>query len=262
MKYSLSSILLRLFLGILLIVLLITKLGLNNIIQSFKLFNFIYLLPIIFALIVYFVISGLNLMVLVAPLTQLQILKSIKIAVYIWGIRNFLPANLGDLSLLYFLNHENVKVGPGTAVFVIDKITTMIIGIIISVFSLLLFFKPEVVIRVTLFLVMATLLILTLIFSRQGRSLTKYFLGRYAERFAGFFDTIKTYLLNHKNIVFANLFINLTRWVLSSIPLYFAFIALKLSIPFWTLFLVNSAIIIISLVPVSISGLGIREDCY
>ncbi|MFA5858331.1 MAG: lysylphosphatidylglycerol synthase transmembrane domain-containing protein [Elusimicrobiota bacterium] len=259
MKKSIYSTILRFAIGLVLILFLLYKLGIPNILAAVKTFNYLYFIPIVFIQIFFFAITGFNLKYIISPLKNISYPKCFSIGLYMWAARNILPANFGDLTLLYFLKKENVDIGPSTAVFLIDKTTALILGFIICTGTALIYFDIPTAMRILTFAFLAFLILGILLFTPAIRRIVKTLLGPIGQRFTGFFAAYKNYFITHTGIVLINLGINLLRWIISSLPIYFALRGIGIELSFITTFLVNSGVAVIALIPLSISGLGIRE---
>lgn len=252
--------LLRIFISFGLLYFLITRLGLENILNSFSKLNNISILYFYLVFIFFLLISGLNLKILLIPLKpNLPFLKAFKYYLYIWTIRIFFPANIGELTLLYFLKQEQIELGNSSALLLIEKINSGITGLIITAFGLFIFFPPRQSIIIIAILLILTIIGLSLFLTPSGRKLFKLILGKYASLFTGFSSTFFSYLKQHLLIVVINAIFALIRWWLSAFLIYILFEGFSAKVSLTNVFLINTVTTITALIPLSLNGIGIRE---
>jgi len=172
----------------------------------------------------------------------------------------FIPGKLGEFSLVYFLNKENIKIGHGAAISVIDKIITLVCLFLISFFGFFMFFSPLQSIKLIVISLVLFAVIMILIVSKWNRNIIKkYILGKYSKKFAGFYSTFEFFFKHKKHILFIDFIITLIKWSINALIFYVIFLALKTTVPFLMVFIITSITVIISLIPITASGLGIRE---
>jgi len=103
-------------------------------------------------------------------------------------------------------------------------------------------------------------LVIFVTLSNLGREIIKrYILRKYALHFTGFSKTL-FYLIKEKPyILLLNFFLALSRWCVGALSVYIIFLAFNHNPGFFYVWLILPLTIIISLVPITIAGLGIKE---
>jgi len=99
------------------------------------------------------------------------------------------------------------------------------------------------------------------IFTKFGRGLiTKYLLHKYAIFFKGFSTTLFLFFRKHYMFILLNLLVSFLKWTILAYLYYLLIILFGGEVGFYPVFLITSMSVLVSLVPISLSGLGIRES--
>lgn len=170
-----------------------------------------------------------------------------------------LPGRAGDLSIIYFAKQKDFDIGASTALTIIDKLITLIIfGVLaaIGVFTILNSSQLYFGLALTIFCI----LIGASLFTTTGRKTITKILGKYAEKFTGFYKTFKNVMQHHKDKVIINTIITLYRPIGNALLML---VILKSfgggDVPFFYLIIINAITLIVSLIPLTPNGIGIRE---
>ena len=94
-------------------------------------------------------------------------------------------------------------------------------------------------------------------FTRRG--IRKYILRKYSKNFSGFHKTLNKIKEQNKLGILINSILTFLRIGLTSLSIYFLFLSLNTNISFLNIFLINAMITIISYIPLTIQGIGIKE---
>lgn len=252
---------LRVLFGVILLGLLIKKVELNRItaiISEIDIYLFIAALMVYYA---NFVIGGFNLFLLLNPLKKnIGFIDAAKYYMTSWSIGLCIPGKIGEFSIIYFLQKHNITIGEGFIITIIDKLFSVLILILMASFGLFLFFDKIISIKIILLLIFLIAVFIVVIISNSGRRLIrKYILRKYAALFKGFSRTLFKYLKKEKKILLVVLLLTILKLVVASwgISLFFRSLGIYASV--YNIILITSIITIISLIPISISGLGLRE---
>jgi len=253
---------LRFILGIGILALLFYKIGFESILVVFTSMNLSYL-PII--IIMYFMnlyFGSLNIVILMKPIkTTMTLMDIYRYYMLSWGVGLFIPGRVGEVSLVYFLKKHNLPLGQGFLIFVLDKFISVLVLGIVSTVGFFMFFD----LNTALWLLGLVLVIISglgsVIFSGFGRDkIKKYILRKYAKKFKGFSELLKFYTTKKFHLLFLNFLNTIVRWVVSAIIYYFAFLSFGVNLPLWLIFLITCITSVMSFIPLTISGLGIRES--
>lgn len=169
-----------------------------------------------------------------------------------------LPGRAGDLSIIYFAKKKGFDIGASTALTITDKLITLIVFGAIAAIGLLTLLKSSQLVIGVLFTAFCILLGMFL-FTSVGRKIIVKLIGKYAERFQGFYKTFKNLLRNHKGKVLINIGITLLRPIGNALLIILIFKAIGIEVSFLYAILINAVTLIASLVPLTPNGLGIRE---
>src|SRR3989344_8669187 len=177
-----------------------------------------------------------------------------------WKIGLFLPGRLGEFSLIYFLKKHDVTIGEGTAITLLDKISTFIVLSIISVLAIVTYFDFNTALKFgTILLIILVLSIVMLSSSRIRDFIKKHFLKSYSKLFTGFNESLKMIL--HQKVLFCtNLLITTIKWFFSFLLIKIIFTSLGVQVSIIDVSFITSLAMLISLIPISIGGLGVRES--
>lgn len=249
-------------LSIALIWLLIEKVGWQNMISTFSHVNFLFILVAILLQSAIFMFEAFNLYRLthIVP-SAMKYITVLKYHLLSLSISFFTPGRLGQFSVIYLLQKEGISLGEATAMAAADKIITMVSLSLLSVIGAFTFLSLGQALRIALFIMLVGLIGFFLVLTETGRLIIKkYFLRHHAEKFTGFGKNIKSYYQNHKLIVFKNLILNLLKWCLTSLLMIVFFLSVGQAVNPWYIFAITPVTIIISFIPVSINGIGLRES--
>lgn len=256
-----SLIYLKLAIGIFIIWFISKKIGFTNITSVLLKINVTYIPLIVVLYLVTLLISCYKLKIILDSQSYksdfwrffMQFLTSISVGM-------FLPGKIGDFSLSYFLKKEyNVKVSHSFSAILIDKVITLTFFILITLTGISILFSELIKSYINIAIAILIFGVVFITFILYGRSLIKLIFGKYYENFVET-TTFSVDIVKHKNyLLMINLFLTLIRSVVLTFMYYFAFLSFSYNISFINLFFINSISIFISVIPISISGLGIRE---
>lgn len=260
MKKIISSFL-KFGLGVGLLLVLFMTIGFKEIYQNLTQINILYIPFLI--LIWYFVllIGSINIWILLKPLGKKVVFsKLFQYYLLTWASILVIPGRLGEFSLVYFLKKEQIEIGEGFAILVLDKLMTIILSFIISLFGIFIFFTADVAFKIITLFLLVLAFGLFFIFNRIGRNLIKkYILRKYASKFKGFYVTLRRYIRNYKKILLLNAIITSLRLIIMSFILYLIFVAFNQPISFVYVIIILCIMTILALIPITTNGLGIKE---
>lgn len=253
--------LLRLLFGFSILFVLFYKVGFSKIIKTLATTNIIF---IPFAALVYFLgifIGAINLRMLLRTLElKINILKFFKYFLLSFSIALLTPAKIGNFSLIYFLKKEGFGVGKTLSAFIVDKIMTLIVASLLCLIGVIIFFGTG---KIWAILGLITMLLFCLYFvfiSNIGRGLIKkYILKEYSLKFKGFSKSLFRFK-NHKRILLLNFTLTIIKNLFGASMIYLIFLSFNQNVSILLIYIINSVEYIISLIPVSINGLGIKES--
>jgi glycosyltransferase 2 family protein len=247
--------------GIAIIGFILYKIGIKEITVTISSMNLFYLPLIIILTLGALFLGSLSIWILVRPIKEISLRKIIRYYCISWAFGLIAPGKIGDFSiLLWFKKKENINFGQGLAVVILDKVITFAILFIFASASLFLFF-PFVMALKLFFLVLGIGAVgLIIIYTPWGRRIVrKTILRKHAIYFNGFWTASKNYFSSLQKTLLINIAATLGRVILTGLIYYSIFLSIGLKTNIIYVFLISATVLIISFIPISINGLGIRE---
>lgn len=251
-----KHLILKLIISLILIALLLYKIKLENVYSTLLKINLAYIPLIILITLLTILIGSINIYILLKGLNKSiqfkQIFNNYNLS---WALTWFAPSKTGELSLLYFLKKEGIDVGSSSAVFFSDKVITLITIIIMALVASL-FLSPIDSLYVLIFSLIIILMIFLLLSSKK--LLTKISPKIFHKFIDKFYQSLHI-LRYRKDLIAYNTILSVLRSLLSFFSIWVIYIAFDINANFIYIILFNIIITIASLVPFTLSGLGVRE---
>jgi len=258
---KIKSTFLKLILGFAILGILIYNIGIKSILETISRINLFYI-PIILIIILITNFFGTWKIILFLKATDIKIsfIRLYHLYFLSWCLSLFMPGRIGEFALIYFFKKRGASLGISSALVVMDKIIGVIVTFLIALIGIFLFFSLTQSLKIISLLVLLIGGGIFIIFSNFGRKLIKRFiLRKWESKFAGFSKTLFS-ILKKKKIMSYNFVLSAIKWVISSFVVYTLFLALGQKVPVLMVILVTATSAIVSLIPISINGLGIRES--
>ena len=246
--------------GILILGMLFWKVGIDNFFSVLKTVNLFWLCLAFLVTIITQSIGTLNIYVLLKAINKkISLWKLFRIHTLSYSIGMIAPGKLGDFSILWFLKNEGIGYGKGLAVTVVDKLISLAVVSVIALIGIWVYFGIRLFLVILGFLLIGFILGIYLLVSKGSRCLiTKYVLRKHAKYFEGFYKTINI-IQKNKEVVVINLLLTIFKIALQSITIFFVLVSLDVYINILIIAIITSIITILMLIPITFSGLGIRE---
>ncbi len=245
-----------------LIIILLSLVGLDSIIKTLSKTNPWFLIAVILLYPPAIFLSSLNIFLLIKPIKQkIRFSKIVKFTFLAWSFGVLTPAKLGHFSMIYFLKKEGVNIGEGTAICILDKIISLSLNVLFFVLGFLLFFSLKQATAAIALVVLAAAIAFFFLLSSTGRNLIKrYLLRSYSVKFEGFSRYISNYIKKYKRYILINYIITFIVLVISSITLLLMFMSYGEFTSLFNVIIVRSINTLVSLIPITLDGLGIKES--
>jgi len=248
--------------GIVILALLFMRIGIVQFWDILKTINLLWLIPSFLMTFVVQTLATINIKILLKALN-----KNISFR-YLWkavalsqSLGTVAPGKMGEFSLILFLKNKDIGSGTGLVVAVLDKIITFIIVSIIALVGILWFFNLKLFLVVLLICLLIVFILIYAIISNKTRNLIKkYILRDYSKYFKGFSKDFQYIIKKRKKQLLLNFIVTTIKWLTSFYALWFIFKAFNQPIAGYYIIFVSAVVIIISLIPISFSGLGLRES--
>jgi hypothetical protein len=250
--------LIRILLGIVIFFLVYFKVGFSNIFKTILSMNNLYWIPALLVLTIAFLVAAYNIKIHTDLINKIPFKVIMKYYMISWAFGLLAPGRIGELSIAYFLKKHKLTIGQGTAVSLFDKIATIFVLGIISIFGFYIFL-PKDALFYSLALLISFIVAILLISSKKIRHfIRKYILRKYEHKFKGFYKTI-ILAFKKKKVISLKILLSLVRWVLVSIMISFLFMGIGTIVSFWNILIITSIASIVVLIPITPGGLGTRD---
>lgn len=224
--------------------------------------NFFWVFLTLVLRIIPVILAGLNYSILLTPLGK-TIPASILLRYYYstWAVASVAPAKLGELWMVVLLKKkQGIDYGLGLAVFFVNKVISLCVVLVLSLGGFYLYFGLEKFLIATLTCIFGTSVALTLLARQDFRSLIKkYILKSYAEHFDGFSHYTFRLLQSAPSAIAINFLLTLLQWLINFYTAYLLFFAFNYTVEYYQVVFVFSAVAILTMLPVTIAGFGVRE---
>lgn len=177
-----------------------------------------------------------------------------------WAAGMLAPGKIGDLSYAHFLSSDDTNLAPGLAVGVVDKIVTFAVTSLIAVLGLTLYVSGRDAALVGIIAIIALAGAVVALRSEWLRRVVRErLLGKHAERLTGFGRHTEALLLHHRAALAANIALTVFRIGVQAVALGLGLRAFGTHAQFVDVIFINSIATLVSLVPITLSGLGARQ---
>ncbi|MEW6295739.1 MAG: lysylphosphatidylglycerol synthase transmembrane domain-containing protein [Candidatus Diapherotrites archaeon] len=258
-----KSKILRIVIGAVILLLILKWVGFNNVFTELQKINPLFF---VLAFLIVFFIIFLNFICVKIFLDKIKKIDSKHFFYnycYSWALGFLAPGKIGDFSLAYFLRKE-FKPGQIVASMILDKgITIVLLSVFLTFF--IFFFSPENLFWNVIFLVLlwgAIIFGFYSVFSLSKNNFLMRFIFKNVTPFFGVFHETLLSLAKNKSILLCNFVITFFRIILQGVLIFVLLLGLgEMAAPF-IIILINSSSLIVSYIPISIGGLGIREGAF
>ena len=250
--------------GIIILSFIIYSISPAKLLETLKDFNFSYLPLITLILIADYILSGINIWVLVLPLKNVPLLRIIKYIFLTLFFAVILPGKLADFLMIHFLKKDGITISQSTIIVISDKVISLIIKIIFGLIGAIFFLKQFnfLFIGIPLLTLLIIGIFLLVINSKKIRDLIKNkILKKYANIMKGFSKDLKNYKEKYKTYFLYNGIITIIKNFIESLQFYLLFLSFGVNVNILSIFFIFSLLSVIMLItfPIGISGLGARE---
>ena len=253
---------LRFLLGIGLLGFLFWRVGISEILGTLRQMNLWYLPIVVLLYFANLLFGAINIVLLMHPREKkIPLWELFGFYMLSWAVGLFVPGRFGEVSLVYFLKKRDIPFGEGFLIFVLDKFISILFLGGVSAVAFFKFFDVETAVSLLIFVIVCIVAFGLPMFSSFLRERIKtHILRAYAHKFKGFSALLGFYVSKKFHLIILNFLTTGLRWLVSSVIYYFAFLSFGVSQPLWLVFLITCLTSVLSFVPITVSGLGIRES--
>jgi hypothetical protein len=142
-----------------------------------------------------------------------------------------------------------------------DKVITVVVLLFLSSYSLFVFLDFSLALIIFLVMIILILLGLFMLLSKFSRNLINRLLERYIKNyFSGFSKTFFFLTKKRKSMLLYNLIVTSIKFVVFALIHQLIFVSYGQRIGFLFILSISAASLLLSLIPISISGLGVKES--
>jgi len=255
---------LLIIIGLFLLSFLIYKIGIKEITETAKNFNFLFLPLIIVVFLISYILAAINIWVLLRPYKKISIAKLIKYVFFILFYSSFTPGKIADFFLIFYLKKDNININKSTIITIFDKSISVIIKSLFGIIGALFILKELNLLFIGIPIIMIFLMILLflILLSKRFRDIIKkLILKKYSKIFKGFSKNLKKYIKNYKKELLYNGLITILKTIFEATLLYLLFLSFGENTNFIKILLIFSLLSVVNFIilPIGISGLGLRE---
>jgi len=255
---------LKISLSIVLLLFLIFKIGPKELLDSIIVIPPIIILLFSLNYIISIIFGTTNIKILADTIKKISFKNMLKYYFISWSIGMVSPGKMGEFSILFFLKkNEDIGYGKSLAVSLMDKLMTVITLIIVSSFAIPMIFPDTNLFIIILLLIFFIFSLMFVLNSKKIRELIKkYVLNKYSVKFEKFHLTFKSIIKLHKLRIILNFLITLIKWFSTAFFTYLALIIMGQHITLFTVFVIACITMLVSAIPISLSGLGVKEITF
>lgn len=253
---------LRLVFGILLLVILFYKLGFAGIYKAISDMNIVQIMIALLISILSIILSAINIKILLLfPDFKIDYKDLIKICSLSWAVGLFFPGRFGEFSIIPLLKKKGLDLEMSATISFIDKLITFLVLSMLTVLAVFIYLPFNQAFNIFIIVLLIVTFKIIIFFTYKGRKLILSLLPKKMRvkfiLFSGFLDDF----INHgKALILLNFLFTIVKQFVIGFIMYLMLLSFGIDFPFINTLLIISAITIISLIPISISGLGIRES--
>ena len=251
----------QIIIGFIILFLLFKAVGIGDFLNVLKTINLFWLIPSFLMTIPIQLMATINLEIMLKAVKKnIPFGYLFKAMTLTQSISMVAPGKLGDFSLIFFLKNKGVGYGMGLAIAILDKIITFFILSIIALIGIFWFLNLKLFLAVFIICALIIFMAMYAISSNKIRELIKrHVLRKYADYFKGFSKNFEYIINKRRGYIMLNIIVTAIKWTTSFLSLWFIFKAFNQSIAGYYIIFVSAIINIIALIPISFSGLGLRE---
>ena len=253
------SILIKVSIAAIILLFLFRKIGISKIVETISKTTHIQIFISIAYVLMLIILGALNFALLLKIIKRkIKFIILLKCYVISWSIGFFSPGKIGEFSIVYLLKKRGVPFGEGSAIAIIEKLESITSLAIMGLLGLIIFekkFTLEIITLVTIALIITS----TLVISNKFRYfIRKYILRGYAKLFNGFSGAISE--IKKNPLIIISLLAVSMKFIITALATKMVFQIYSINIPFLSVLAITAITSLVAFIPISISGLGVRES--
>lgn len=260
--------------GIILLFYIISQIGVTNILEAFHNIDLFYLFISILLIFPIILMKGLKLLIVTKTHSVDFSLKDSCVIYLIGQYLGFItPARMGEVIKVFYFKLKTNNLGKSLSVVIVDRFLDLLAVLLFSLFGafyLTSFFTNELFSQLLILLMILTASVLLFLKKKFLSKLLKpiylfliparfkqYVLNRFNE----FHGELIVFSKNYSKVFFLILF-SLISWFVAIVQGYFLVLALHMQIDFLYFISISPLVVLVTLLPITISGIGTREVSF
>lgn len=207
------------------------------------------------------VFGALGYKVLLTPLKyHLRFIYLVRAVSVSYAVGFLSPGRISEFSLAIPFREKGIPLGQALALIILDKITVFVFLSIMGSVGVL-YFMGVVGFLVTILILFIIFLLIYKAFSSDKLELFFHdrILKKRFEGLKGISGTIRLFFSDFKVYLFLALLFKIFKWGFSFSAVYIIFLSMGYNLNFFALSLIFSLVVLMSTIPITFSGIGIKE---
>lgn len=250
----------KLVIGISILSFLFYKIGSQDIVEILGSIQFVYLIPSLIFLALNMVLNTFGLKY-ISKLCDKNIGfgRMFKYYFMMWTISLFVPGLFGQLSLIFFLKKEGMSWNESSAVCILDKAITLSFVLLMAYCGFFLFLPLNQAILLTSIISSISIISVFLLIHFKRNRIISTILPKQVNEGINQLCLISSKYRKNKQILIITILTTISKWVAKSLFIFFIFKSVHQSILWIYILIINSIETLVSSIPITLSGLGLRE---
>lgn len=249
----------KIIISSILLALAISLIGIDKILLVFSKISPIHVLIALVSIAINIILGAVNIELLLLVFNKnIPRIKLLRYYITAWSIGLFVPGKIGEFSIIAYFKNQKISVAQGLVVSILDKLITLIVLLGFSLVGayFLLPFRIFSIIFAAFVIISAGFGLF--VFTPRGSELFERIFFKKSVHFKDFLSVLRQ-VYRKPWLVIANFFLTFVKWMVTAVAFYYILRLLGQNISLFWVAIIYSTTIIISLIPISLSGLGVKE---
>jgi len=258
MRKILHSVYLKIAVTLLLLYYLSRQIDFNLLQISLQSVNYFYLPLLVFVIICFWIVNVMSLYFLLLPIGEMRFATFFKYQLKSIVLGSVTPMELGEATIFIFFKKNDFPLQQALSAFLLNKVIHVILMFLTGfIFLYYIQYANTTYLLLTVVLMVATAI--AVVQSPLRILIREIIVKKYFDRYYNFFELVSDYVRKHAAYLLLNIAVNLVKVIVAGVIIWLNFRLFNININVFLLASIYNMTRILSLIPVSISGLGIQE---
>ncbi len=236
--------------------------GIDRILGALATFDLPLLAPVTVLFILTIFINGINVKILLDAHFRLDLLWFMRNYFTSWAVGSVLPGKVGDFSLAYFLK-DNIAPAKTVGIILLDKLITLMILSLAGSASIALFLGAESAVVAVISICALWITGIAFLFTGPAKGLlSKIFPQQLRGHFKDFALVVPQLIANEKSRIALNAALTVARLAAQAGAIAIIYLGVGEHVGFFDIFMISAASTLMSFIPFTMGGLGLREGSF